>query len=252
MSLVQLKKLTSPGLVICAKQNAELLNKYFNKEFPVMKAGQVETHHGQKVVLFDNQLSRNLGVFRTDQLEKQLGNIGDNNEVLVVVPNSSWCVPTAISVARHFPLFTRKTTKTKQDTIVLDIAMDNNGKFEMASSSSQCDSLNRYIESTQLAAEIVDMPPNELYTSSYVDKVKETFKGLPVEMEHIFGEDLRKKGFGGLWNVGKAAVFPPALLVVSYYGAPKEKESIALVGKGIVYDSGGLSIKGTSNMVYHY
>nr|CAD7449581.1 unnamed protein product [Timema bartmani] len=56
-------------------------------------------------------------------------------------------------------------------------------------------------------------------------------------------EELNDKGFGGIYGVGKAALVPPALVVLSHLpqGAT---ETIAWVGKGIVYDTGGLSIKG--------
>lgn len=59
----------------------------------------------------------------------------------------------------------------------------------------------------------------------------------------IRGEDLQKRGFGGIYGVGKAAVVPPALAVLSYT-PPGAHSTIAWVGKGIVYDTGGLSIKG--------
>lgn len=62
----------------------------------------------------------------------------------------------------------------------------------------------------------------------------------------ISGEDLKEKGFGGIYGVGKASSVAPALAVLSYtpFGAI---ETIAWVGKGIVYDTGGLSIKGKVN-----
>lgn len=57
---------------------------------------------------------------------------------------------------------------------------------------------------------------------------------------------MAQKGFGGIYGVGKAAVVPPALAVLSFTpdGATK---TIAWVGKGIVYDTGGLSLKGKVN-----
>ena len=255
MSLVQLKSLTKPSLIICAKQNVDLLNIYFQKDVPTLTANQVEFVHGQKVVVFDNQLSRNLGLFRTDQLEKQLSHVGENKEVLVVVPHKDWVIPTAISVARYFPTFTRKTSTKAAINVGLDIAVATDGKFQLLSAMKEKESISNFINSTQLTANLVDSPPNELYTTSYVERVRETFKDLPVEFTEIKGEDLKKQGFGGLWNVGKAAVFPPVLLIVSYYGKDKTSPSTALVGKGIIYDSGiflfnvgGLSIKGTANM----
>lgn len=59
----------------------------------------------------------------------------------------------------------------------------------------------------------------------------------------IRGEELNQQGFGGIFGVGKAATSPPALAVLSYRPAGAQ-ETVAWVGKGIVYDTGGLSIKG--------
>lgn len=59
----------------------------------------------------------------------------------------------------------------------------------------------------------------------------------------IRGDELKEKGFGGIYGVGKAATSPPALAVLSYT-PPGAHATVAWVGKGIVYDTGGLSIKG--------
>merc|ERR1711936_677544 len=63
----------------------------------------------------------------------------------------------------------------------------------------------------------------------------------------IRGEELRDRGFGGIWGVGQGALHPPALVVLSHT-PPTSKQAIAWVGKGIVYDTGGLSIKGKTAM----
>ena len=64
-------------------------------------------------------------------------------------------------------------------------------------------------------------------------------------MTKFSGEDLNNQGFGGLYGVGKAAIHQPALVVLSH--TPEgATETVAWVGKGIVYDTGGLSIKVTS------
>lgn len=88
-------------------------------------------------------------------------------------------------------------------------------------------------------------------------------------IEVIRGEDLAEQGFGGLYGVGKAAVEPPALVVLSYFpsgvgggggsvaaaagraegGATSSAGSVCFVGKGIIYDTGGLSIKTKTGMV---
>lgn len=64
----------------------------------------------------------------------------------------------------------------------------------------------------------------------------------------IRGEQLAKKGLGGIYGVGKAAQVPPALAVLSHT-PPGAHSTVAWVGKGIVYDTGGLSIKGKVNTI---
>lgn len=66
--------------------------------------------------------------------------------------------------------------------------------------------------------------------------------GDAVNCKIIKGEELKEQGFGGIYGVGKAAVEPPALCILSY--APQgAARRVCWVGKGIVYDTGGLSIK---------
>lgn len=58
----------------------------------------------------------------------------------------------------------------------------------------------------------------------------------------IRGAELKERGMGGIYGVGAAAARPPALVCLSHR-APGADTSVAWVGKGIVYDTGGLSIK---------
>ena len=57
------------------------------------------------------------------------------------------------------------------------------------------------------------------------------------------GEELREQGYGGLYGVGKAAEFPPALVTLTYNPSAAAQEKIALVGKGLTFDSGGYNLK---------
>ena len=94
----------------------------------------------------------------------------------------------------------------------------------------------------QLSARIVDTPCNEMHTDGFIDEAKAVGLALGIKPLVIQGEDLKNQGFGGLYGVGKAAVHQPALVVLSH--TPEgATETVAWVGKGIVYDTGGLSIK---------
>lgn len=81
-----------------------------------------------------------------------------------------------------------------------------------------------------------------LLTCFAYQEVRDIADTLGVSSTIIQGEDLRLQGFGGIYGVGKAAAVAPALAVLSY--APEgATQTVAWVGKGIVYDTGGLSIK---------
>jgi len=103
-------------------------------------------------------------------------------------------------------------------------------------------------DSVQLCQRLVDTPTNLLDTTTFVEIAESYGKSLGFQTHIIRGEELREAGYGGLYGVGKAAEFPPALAVLTYRptnspaGMSPEKK-LALVGKGIVYDTGGLAIK---------
>ena len=81
------------------------------------------------------------------------------------------------------------------------------------------------------------------------DQVVKSLNNDKISVKIIRGDELRDQGFGGLFSVGQASVEPPALCIMSFIANddPKTK-NICLVGKGIVYDTGGLSIKSKTGM----
>merc|ERR1712183_111020 len=102
-------------------------------------------------------------------------------------------------------------------------------------------------EAIQLTARLVDAPCNEMHTDAFTEEAVQVARELGIVPTIIRGEELRERGFGGIYGVGKASVHPPALGVLSHT-PPTSKQAIAWVGKGIVYDTGGLSIKGKTAM----
>lgn len=95
---------------------------------------------------------------------------------------------------------------------------------------------------------LVNTPPNDLYPESFTAAVQKRVKGLGVTVEVWDEKRLAADGFGGILAVGKGSTRPPRLVKVSYKpkGAVKH---VALVGKGITFDSGGLSLKPAESMV---
>ena len=101
-------------------------------------------------------------------------------------------------------------------------------------------------DAVRFAARLADLPTNQLGTNAFVEAAKQVVAKVPgVRVTVISGEQLAQEGLGGLYAVGKAALQPPALVVLDAEG---EGERVGWVGKGIVYDTGGLSIKDKNGM----
>nr|XP_008512266.1 PREDICTED: probable aminopeptidase NPEPL1 [Equus przewalskii] len=154
----------------------------------------------------------------------------------------------ACALARAFPLFTHRSgasrrTEKKTVTVEFFLVGQDNGPVEV--STLQC--LANATEGVRLAARIVDTPCNEMNTDTFLEEIKKVGKDVGITPTIIRDEELKTRGFGGIYGVGKAAVHPPALAILSHTpdGAT---QTIAWVGKGIVYDTGGLSIKGKTSM----
>lgn len=107
--------------------------------------------------------------------------------------------------------------------------------------------LSNSAKAIRLSAKIVDKPCNEMNVSHFIDEINIIAKELGKTALIIRGEELNEQGFGGIYGVGKAAATPPAMVVLSHEPADAT-ETVAWVGKGIVYDTGGLSIKGKTAM----
>ncbi|MCE3245223.1 MAG: leucyl aminopeptidase [Arthrobacter sp.] len=89
---------------------------------------------------------------------------------------------------------------------------------------------------------LVNQPPSHLYPETFAEAAKELAKGLPVKVTVWDEKRLEKEGFGGIMGVGKGSTRQPRLVKVEYSPA-KATRKIALVGKGITFDTGGISIK---------
>ena len=105
-------------------------------------------------------------------------------------------------------------------------------------------------EAKAYARDLVNMPPNLLFPQSFADSVKAragSVKGK-VTVTVLDEKALAKGGFGGIVGVGQGSVNPPRLVTLTWAPA-KAKSSVALVGKGITFDSGGLCIKPPASML---
>ncbi len=103
------------------------------------------------------------------------------------------------------------------------------------------------VEGVYLARDVANAPPNHLTPARLAEAVRDLFSQLPrVDVEVYTYDRLVREGFGGIVNVGKGSSHKPRLIVLRYKGG--DGEPIALVGKTVIFDTGGINLK-TSPMI---
>ncbi len=95
---------------------------------------------------------------------------------------------------------------------------------------------------------IGNLPGNMLTPAILADKVGELAHGRALTVKVWNERHLKRDGFGGILGVGQGSVNPPRLIVLEYRGGGKRETPIALVGKAITFDTGGISIKPGAQM----
>jgi len=110
------------------------------------------------------------------------------------------------------------------------------------------DKTNKVIAGVMLARELANEPANVINPVTFSEKVVEVFTGLPNCTVEIFDtQKLNELKMGGILSVGGGSDTPPRLAIIRYEH-PEPVKHVALVGKGVTFDSGGISIKPAQNM----
>ncbi|HEX3756993.1 MAG TPA: leucyl aminopeptidase [Rhizomicrobium sp.] len=108
--------------------------------------------------------------------------------------------------------------------------------------------LDAVAEGVFFARDLVNEPPNILYPAEFARRAKARLGKLGVKVEILGEAEMKKQGFGALLGVGQGSERESQLVVMQWNGGNKSSSSkvgkpIALVGKGVCFDSGGLSLK---------
>jgi leucyl aminopeptidase len=106
------------------------------------------------------------------------------------------------------------------------------------------------IEATCIARDLVNEPVIHLTAEKLSEEIKKLGKKAGFKVEVFNKAKIRSLNMGGLMNVNKGSSNPPTFNILEYKPAgAKNKQPYVLVGKGVVYDTGGLSLKPTESMV---
>ncbi len=104
------------------------------------------------------------------------------------------------------------------------------------------------VDGVSLTRELVTEPANIIYPESFVERVIDRIKGSGLEVQVIGPEEMKKLGMGAMLGVAQGSVREPRILVLRWNGAAEGAAPVAFVGKGVTFDTGGISIKPAAGM----
>ncbi|MGF1509161.1 MAG: M17 family metallopeptidase [Myxococcota bacterium] len=198
------------------------------------------------VAVVPGRASRHNHPARPDLVSALLGPLGARRDkklaIAAVLPTADHELPLANAAYRAFPRLSYQTRSEDTPDVHL-VFLDRNGAHLGIDKWA-----HSVAEHAQQAAEWVDTPPSNLHPSEMAKRAKARLRPLKsVRVTEIVGDKLLDAGLGGIHGVGKAAAVPPRLLVAQY-GSPRAERHVALVGKGITFDTGGLHLKARGAM----
>ena len=102
-------------------------------------------------------------------------------------------------------------------------------------------------EGVFMTRDLVNEPANVLTTTEFADRLAE-MKAIGLEVEILEEDKLADLGMGALLSVGQGSVSPSKIAVMQWKGGAKGAAPLALIGKGVVFDTGGISLKPAAGM----
>lgn len=103
-------------------------------------------------------------------------------------------------------------------------------------------------EGASLTRELVTEPANIIYPESFVERCRERMAAAGLEIEVLDGARMSELGMGALMGVAMGSVRDPRLLIMKWNGGQDGAAPVVLIGKGVTFDTGGISIKPAAGM----
>jgi probable aminopeptidase NPEPL1 len=156
--------------------------------------------------------------------------------VLLVLDDAEHLLAGLNAISRALPRFSAKEKPSKVRLYAGAVTAD--GTFLDVP-----DTVAATVEAARDSAELVDSPPSDMNPDGLATRARALLKDLEgVQVTEIKGTKLLDAGLGGIHAVGRAATAPPRMIVAKYAGTGG-KTHVALVGKGVTFDTGGLHLK---------
>jgi leucyl aminopeptidase len=184
----------------------------------------------------------------------ELKNQGVDDAILHLNSLAFSSIPSSECVARvayglmlrawHFDkYYTVASKKPKHPLQTVTIVSDDPKKAEAAFKI-----LEKIADGVFITRALVSEPPNVIYPESMANVIKEELIPLGVSVEILGRTELEKLGMGALLGVGQGSIREQKLVVMQWKGADASAQPIAFIGKGVTFDTGGISIKPAGGM----
>ena len=174
--------------------------------------------------------------------------LSGKSSALFALPTSTTVATHAVTVGIELGAYTFTQFKTKTEKISEGLKQANILVKDIFVNKSVFQEAQIITESVKNVRNLVNTPPSHMYPETFANYVKKSFKrNSKLTVEILDEKALKKQGFGALIGVGQGSINPPRFIRMAYKSRGADFH-LALVGKGITFDTGGISLKPPSSM----
>ncbi|MGB7318381.1 MAG: leucyl aminopeptidase [Planktotalea sp.] len=171
-----------------------------------------------------------------------LGKVLSDGAALLCAGSNTKSAQIAMGVAMRAYEFTPHKSDTEPKSRALTIMCAKPEDVEP-----EVNTLLAIAEGAHMTRDLVNEPANVLTTTEFAKRLKD-MESLGLTVEVLEEADLEKLGMGSLLCVGQGSDSPSKVVVMQWNGGEKDTKPLALVGKGVVFDTGGISLKPAAGM----
>ncbi|WP_171240664.1 leucyl aminopeptidase [Ruegeria sp. HKCCA5491] len=187
-------------------------------------------------------LSRRPDAAEARKAGAKLAKLADNRDVLLMAGNQVRAEELALGIALRSYDFDAHKSKESERTANVTISHQKPDEVEAAFAP-----LYAIADGVRMTRDLTNEPANVLTTTEFADRLAE-MKDLGLEVEVLEEDKLAELGMRTLLSVGQGSVSPSKVVVMQWNGGNKGDAPLALVGKGVVFDTGGISLKPAGGM----
>ncbi|MFT6605727.1 MAG: leucyl aminopeptidase [Halocynthiibacter sp.] len=215
-----------------------------SKAFAALKEGEaaeIPVPQGMAAqVLQIVKIERRADVEVTRKAGAAIGKAFKGGDILVLAGGLKYAGELALGAALRAYAYSDQKSKKPDALGAITVAVNAPESFDASA-------VTALAEGVFFTRDLVSMPANVLTTQHFADELV-ALKSLGLEVEVLEEKDLEKLGMGALLCVGQGSDSPSKVVVMQWKGGKKGAAPFALVGKGVVFDTGGISIKPAAGM----